>query len=548
MSIFWHVFAESEKKSRTVYDPLCGIHTLQLFRKEEMMKRFVVFYALVIVLIFACSVSAQENPVYFQKIVENPIDPYQAQAWEDERRLNEAGPTEMKAVSVSNIAAEMLTKPTLGGKAKYKVTFDTETHGEVTKMTYGLLTIDHNDTYSWVHYKNKDLPETNPQTFETCEIVTSGDYWLYMSVIYADGEQGRIDEKFTIEDDDSHISLTEKINEVVSSCRADTAWQTALNLHDWLTHNIYYDYSLEYHGSDGILRGYGVCDTYSKAYMLLCRAAGIPVGRVMGGNHAWNGIQLDGEWYFVDPTWNDPGRDEVPESGKEYHAYFCINEDALTEDHTIEEYEDAIVGSCTSMDMNYYVVTGEWQNWGPNSSDTYLSYILDAFDQGNSSFSFDTSVWVYEKGSSSPMINSYKPLFKKVLVYGLNKDSLIMSDGEQVKVHAEADFTETKTATVSLRGWDITESGTLVLPADLISIEDSSFYDTGATTVEIPSGCTSIGAGAFANSKVRTMVIPDSVASIDNTAFDGCGRIIFKTSNSAAKEYAVNHSMMVVVP
>lgn len=57
-------------------------------------------------------------------------------------------------------------------------------------------------------------------------------------------------------------------------------------------------------GTDG-----PVCESYAKAFKVLCDKAGIPcilVDGIAGGAHMWNYVQLDDSWYAVDVTWNDP--------------------------------------------------------------------------------------------------------------------------------------------------------------------------------------------------------------------------------------------------
>ena len=58
-----------------------------------------------------------------------------------------------------------------------------------------------------------------------------------------------------------------------------------------------------------------VCEGYARAFKVLCDAAGIPCvlvdGYVDNGSeeteaHMWNYVQVDGAWYAVDVTWNDP--------------------------------------------------------------------------------------------------------------------------------------------------------------------------------------------------------------------------------------------------
>ena len=64
-------------------------------------------------------------------------------------------------------------------------------------------------------------------------------------------------------------------------------------------------------GADG-----PVCEGYARAMMILCRELGIPCVLAEGdarlsvdeslGAHMWNYVQVEGDWYAVDTTWNDP--------------------------------------------------------------------------------------------------------------------------------------------------------------------------------------------------------------------------------------------------
>lgn len=70
-----------------------------------------------------------------------------------------------------------------------------------------------------------------------------------------------------------------------------------------------------------------VCEGYAKALQLLCHEADIPCvqmsGLANGGGHMWTAVKLEGEWYFCDPTWDDPGRDD-------YSAGYSCREYLLT--------------------------------------------------------------------------------------------------------------------------------------------------------------------------------------------------------------------------
>ena len=106
-----------------------------------------------------------------------------------------------------------------------------------------------------------------------------------------------------------------------------TDWEKALALHDYLTLHANYDYTFKYYYADGVLlHGTGVCNSYTLAYQKLLDEVGIANTTETGDDHIWNMVRLDGEWYHIDCTWDDPG-----EGGSENHTYFCVSNYALTD-------------------------------------------------------------------------------------------------------------------------------------------------------------------------------------------------------------------------
>ncbi len=70
-----------------------------------------------------------------------------------------------------------------------------------------------------------------------------------------------------------------------------------------------------------------VCDGYSYAYEYLLQKAGIRSTVVAGragddeetaGPHSWNLVELNGQWYEVDATWNDISAEEAPDEETDY--------------------------------------------------------------------------------------------------------------------------------------------------------------------------------------------------------------------------------------
>ena len=124
--------------------------------------------------------------------------------------------------------------------------------------------------------------------------------------------------------------ISQKVEEIVAEIITDDMSDAEKNLaiNTYLCENAVYDndalenaekYSFTQVDEDfydsftayGILvDGVGVCASYSASYKLLADAAGLDCVVVTGyldGSvpHAWNKVNLDGEWYIVDSTNND---------------------------------------------------------------------------------------------------------------------------------------------------------------------------------------------------------------------------------------------------
>jgi len=86
-------------------------------------------------------------------------------------------------------------------------------------------------------------------------------------------------------------------------------------VHDYVVLNSYYDTQCynnssicdNDHSAIGVLLdGNAVCEGYSHAVDVMLRALRIPTFRVSSDSHQWNAILVDGVWYHLDATWDDP--------------------------------------------------------------------------------------------------------------------------------------------------------------------------------------------------------------------------------------------------
>lgn len=151
------------------------------------------------------------------------------------------------------------------------------------------------------------------------------------------------------EEDLAILEICDQISALSDSSLTD--YQRELALHDWMLAWAEYDPgaldnnpqgSPMPHNDNpyGFLTGKkGICLGYASTFQLLMEMSGIECVTVHGmshGNteeHAWNLVKLEGDWYAVDVTWDDPVASfSVPRSMA--HQYFNVTSEYLRQtDH-----------------------------------------------------------------------------------------------------------------------------------------------------------------------------------------------------------------------
>lgn len=107
-------------------------------------------------------------------------------------------------------------------------------------------------------------------------------------------------------------------------------------VHDYLTNTIQYVAGSPYNQSaySAIVFGITVCAGYAHAFQYCMQKLGIPAAYIVGyagEAHAWNLLQLGGEYYCMDVTWDDP-LGNPPTTY--YYNYFNITDAQISKDHT----------------------------------------------------------------------------------------------------------------------------------------------------------------------------------------------------------------------
>lgn len=135
-------------------------------------------------------------------------------------------------------------------------------------------------------------------------------------------------------------------------------------IHDWIVKNTRYaddEYSSGSYDLGNSVTAYqplaifkygkGVCQAYAETFNLLAREVGLGSILIGGkaynysgwGKHAWNIVNVDGELYHIDTTWDDFSLSD----GTQYlrHDYFLIDDATMSKDHSWNRSDYPIVNN-----------------------------------------------------------------------------------------------------------------------------------------------------------------------------------------------------------
>ncbi len=185
--------------------------------------------------------------------------------------------------------------------------------------------------------------------------------------------------------------LTEISAEVLKSFKAKSELETELYIHDYIVTNCSY----ENNGAEDESNAYGAllgksaaCEGYSKAAKVLFDMAGIDCYVISGmsddfngrqESHMWNIVKINGNYYHLDLTWDDPvGAGSENKNGLIY-TYFNITDEEIKKTHS--DFTSANI--CTATADNYFVIKGLlFSTYNENTKSKIAKGIAAAADDG----------------------------------------------------------------------------------------------------------------------------------------------------------------------
>lgn len=222
-------------------------------------------------------------------------------------------------------------------------------------------------------------------------------YYVYMNWVY--GVQ--------LPDDNDRAKLIyDSVSDMLDGENIESMndYDKEIFFHDYLTEYTEYDgEALEDAENTDAYTVYGlfenkkcVCEGYARTMGLLLSISGIENYYVTGEAksslsdkmepHAWNIAKIDGKWYHVDVTWDDPVGDQILDN---YYNYLNVSDSVLSQDRT---WNESLYPACESMDANYFKVSDLYFD----TYDQFMAYAETELDKNNGSGTVVAAVSDYD--------------------------------------------------------------------------------------------------------------------------------------------------------
>ena len=134
-------------------------------------------------------------------------------------------------------------------------------------------------------------------------------YWMW-DYRYLTNDYGKVTKvKFQVPEDyaETQAQVDQIVDNVVGAVASASDYEKIKYFYDWIINwTVYEDNECDQNYTSVFLFRKSICAGYSRAFQYLCKKAGIKCATVRGQTnetHAWNFVELNGKYYWVDVTW-----------------------------------------------------------------------------------------------------------------------------------------------------------------------------------------------------------------------------------------------------
>lgn len=171
-------------------------------------------------------------------------------------------------------------------------------------------------------YDNMDVFYIDVEKLTLTTTTTSIGSFSTYTVELSNGENASyLDDNFNSQSiiNNQLLSLEAMRSEICRQLQNYSTIDKVRQVHNWLIENVEYDVDLStdepYSIIGALTEGEAVCEGYARSFKYIMDGLGVPCVLISGigtnsdgetESHAWNYVQIEGKWYAIDVTWDDP--------------------------------------------------------------------------------------------------------------------------------------------------------------------------------------------------------------------------------------------------
>ena len=176
-----------------------------------------------------------------------------------------------------------------------------------------------------------------------------------------------------------------EFNEAVQKAAANvygmtSDYEKALRIHDYIIKNCKYTlgddekYCSTAYGC--LVDGKANCEGYAKAFQIIASECGLRCILITGltdegENHAWNQVEISGNWRNLDVTWDD-----IDVEGDKRRVYFLCSDEEFSKTHTPDDVYFKPF-ECSGSSNDYYIMTGSYAGTLSEAEDIIRKGVAD---------------------------------------------------------------------------------------------------------------------------------------------------------------------------
>lgn len=155
----------------------------------------------------------------------------------------------------------------------------------------------------------------------SCSAITSGSQLYNLHIQFHDPLQIY----------DMQMAVEQKLMNFSNKLNGLSDRDKIIKTNNWLTSNAIYDETHQKTSCySNVIEGTSTCNGYTRAFYAICSYSDIKCENIRGyaNNilHIWNKVYIDGEWQYVDVTWNSMSSSD---------SWLLISKESIDRDHII---------------------------------------------------------------------------------------------------------------------------------------------------------------------------------------------------------------------